>query len=105
MRVGLYQVVKANVSGAQTGTTYIYQGGILPNPPENIEYIIKYTISNYSAGTFQINVGGYISSSPAQAANGTYEVKVTPTNAKLLILFFIFKSNAAAIGSVDRCFS
>jgi hypothetical protein len=38
---------KANVDGTQTATTYMNQSGILPNPPENIEYIIKYTISNY----------------------------------------------------------
>ncbi len=92
---------KANVSGAQTGTTYIYQGGILPNPPENIEYIIKYTVSNYSAGEFRINVGGYISSSPAQTANGTYEVKVTPTHSSSNTNIYI-QANAAAIGSIDR---
>jgi len=92
---------KANVSGAQTGTTYIYQGGILPNPSENIEYIIKYTVSNYSAGEFRINVGGYISSSPAQTANGTYEVKVTPTNSSSNTNIYI-QANAAAIGSIDR---
>ena len=91
---------KANVDGTQTATTYMNQSGILPNPPENIEYIIKYTISNYSAGAFQINVGGYISSSPAQAANGTYEVKVTPTNASSNTLVYI-QANADAIGSID----
>ena len=92
---------KANVSGTQTGTTYLYQGGILPNPPENIEYIIKYTISNYSAGEFRINVGGYISSSPYQGANGTYEVKVTPTNTSSNTNIYI-QANANAIGSVDN---
>jgi hypothetical protein len=91
---------KANVSGAQTGTTYIYQSGILPNPPENIEYIIKYTVSNYSAGEFRINVGGYISSAPPQVANGTYEVKVTPTNASSNTNIYI-QANANTIGSVD----
>jgi len=92
---------KANVDGTQTATTYLYQGGILPNPPENIEYIITYTVSNYSAGEFRINVGGYTSSTPAQVANGTYEVKVTPTHASSNTNIYV-QANADAIGSVDN---
>ena len=88
----------ANVT-AFAGTTYFQQSGVLPSSPQNKSFLVTWTISNLTAGTIGINVGGYITTT-LQASNGTYQEVVTPTNASTNTILYI--QSAAAVGSVDN---
>jgi hypothetical protein len=88
----------ANVT-ANAGTTYFQQTGVLPAPSQNKSFLVTWTISNLTAGTIGINIGGYITTT-LEASNGTYQEVVTPTNVNTNTLIYI--QSGAAVGSVDN---
>ena len=92
---------KANIDGTNTSTSYLTQSGVLPSPAINIEFIITYTISGMTNGNIRINVGGYITSNPPRTSNGTYQEKVTPTNAGTNTLIYI-QAAIDTICSIDN---
>ena len=63
-------------------------------------YRLTYTVSNYSAGTLQTNLGAYTANTPI-SANGTYTDILTPTNTSSNSLLYFYGPTAFA-GSIDN---
>ena len=63
-------------------------------------YKLTYTVSNYSAGTLQGNLGAYTVNTPI-SANGTYTDILTPTNASSNSLLY-FYGTTAFTGSISN---
>ena len=68
-------------------------------------YLTTYTISNYSAGSAGLLLGGYGSGgglSTIKSANGTYSEIITPTNALTNSSIYIHTQDDAFVGSIDN---
>jgi len=84
----------ANCDGSQSGLTHLSQSMMTAGN----DYIVKFTISNYSAGNILVQYGGSGDYSQYYTANGTYSfIGTSIGNA-----FLYFYGNADFIGSIDN---
>jgi len=97
--IGVTHAGKANCDGSQTGSSNLRQTGVVISPVGKT-YKIKYTISNYSAGTIRIGLGAYIWAT-IQSANKTYTEELTVVDADSTDNIYI-QANVDFVGSIDN---
>lgn len=88
----------ANCDGSQTGTSNL-NNSVSNGLVNNVRYVVKYTISNYSKGSIRIKLGntGY---GDYNSANGTYTATLTALVSTFP--YAQFNADATFIGSIDN---
>jgi len=88
----------ANCDGSQTGTSNL-NNSVSNGLVNNVSYVVKYTISNYSAGSIRIKLGntGY---GDYNSANGTYTATLTALVSTFP--YAQFNADSSFVGSIDN---
>ncbi len=88
----------ANCDGSQTGTSNL-NNSVSNGLVNNVRYVVKYTISNYSAGSIRIKLGntGY---GDYNSANGTYTATLTALVSTFP--YAQFNADSSFVGSIDN---
>jgi len=91
----------AKCDGTQSATANLYQLSVVDSPPTGFAYLVKYTVSNYSAGNIRSVIGGYDDRGSAVSANGTYTDLIycdnTSNNNRLY-----FSASSTFVGDIDN---